>query len=327
MKNILVTGGCGYIGSHLTIFLKRKKFKIIVVDNLIIGKKEIFKGHKLYKTDISNKKELEKIFIKNKIYAVFHLAGLSKLTESFKKKNLYKKNNIEGTRNIVDLIKKYKVRYLIFSSSASVYGKQNKFPITENSELKPISYYGKTKLICENIIKKYSSKKTFNAVCLRFFNIVGSNYKDKLGEVHNPPIHLIPIFICQILKKKPISLRFGFNTKDSTGVRDYVDVEDIVNAHYKCLLRIKNFKKSFDVINLGSKKYSSVLDILSFLRICFNKKNIKISKLKKLKGEPDKLLASNSKASKILGWKPRINLSKSIKNMIKWEQYKASNWK
>ena len=324
MKKFLITGGCGFIGSHLSAHLRKKKFKVIVIDNLIIGRRSLFRGNKLYKIDLNNKKELEKVFRFNEIDSVFHLAGLSKLTESFKKKKLYEKNNINCTKNIIQLIKKYKVKNLIFSSSASVYGKQKRFPITENSILRPISYYGKTKLTCERIIKKNSSSKTFRSISLRFFNVIGSNYKNKLGEIHSPPIHLIPIFIKQILNNKPISIRYGFNTSDSTGERDFVDVGDIVNAHYRCLLKNKNLKKSFNVINLGSKKSFSVMKILKFLKKNLNKKNIKIAKFKKLKGEPDKLLASNDKAYKILGWRPKININISIRNMIKWEKYRIT---
>ena len=112
-KTILITGGCGFIGSHLTILLKKKNYKVIVIDNLSIGKKQLFKGDKFYNVDITKKKQLEKVFKENKVFAIFHLAGLSKLTESFKKKNLYKKNNINGTKNIVELTKKFKVKYLI----------------------------------------------------------------------------------------------------------------------------------------------------------------------------------------------------------------------
>jgi UDP-glucose 4-epimerase len=252
-KTILITGGCGFIGSHLTLLLKKKKFRVIVIDNLSIGKKQLFRGDKFYKIDITKTKELEKVFKENKFFAIFHLAGLSKLTESFKKKNLYKNNNIRGTKNIIDFTKKYKVRYLIFSSSASVYGKQKKFPINENSSLKPISYYGKTKLTSENLIRKCCSKNYFKSICLRYFNVIGSNYKNKLGEVHNPPIHLIPIFIKKIINNKPIQIRSNFNTKDKSGVRDYIDVNDMAKAHYLCLKKITKIKKNFFVLILGSK--------------------------------------------------------------------------
>ena len=327
MKTILVTGGCGYIGSHLSIFLKRKKFKIIVVDNLLIGKKELFKGHKLYITDISNKKKLEKIFIENKIYAVFHLAGLSKLTESFKKKKLYKRYNIQGTRNIVDLIKKYKVKYLIFSSSASVYGMQNKFPISEKSPLKPISYYGNTKLTSEKLIKKNCLKYGFKSISLRYFNVVGSNYKNKIGEIHNPAIHIIPMFINNIIRGNPIEIRSNFKTKDKTGIRDYIDVNDMAEAHYLSLKKIKNLKKNFLAINLGTKNYLSVKEIMKIISKKLKIKPIKIIFTKKLKGEPDKLIASSNLAKKVLNWKPKIKIEDSIKNMILWEKFKLNNKK
>ncbi len=327
MKTILITGGCGFIGSHLSLFLKKKKYKTIIVDNLSIGKKSLFRGHKFYKINLQNKKKLEKIFEKHKFHAVFHLAGLSKLTESFKKKKLYEKNNILSTKNIINLVKKYKVDYLIFSSSASVYGRQKKFPINENAKLKPISYYGKTKLICENIIKKNSQKKTFKAVCLRYFNVVGSNFKSKLGEVHNPPIHLVPIFVNNLLKNRPLDLRLNFKTKDGSGIRDYVDVNDIVNAHYLSLIKMKKISKFFIAINLGSKKSYSVKDILKLIRKKIKNKKIKIIFSKKKKGEPDKLLASSNLAAKMLNWKAKKNISHSLKNMIAWEKYKIKEKK
>ena len=327
MKNILITGGCGFIGSHLTLFLKKKKYNVIVVDNLIIGKKKLFKGNKFYKIDIVNKTKLEKIFRENKIFAVFHLAGLSKLTESFKKKKLYEKNNIQGTKNIVELTKKYKIKYLIFSSSASVYGKQKTFPINESSSLKPISYYGKTKLISEKLIKNECSKKSFKSICLRYFNVIGSNFKNKIGEIHNPPIHLIPIFIRNIILKKPVKIRSNFNTQDKSGIRDYIDVNDMARAHYLCLKKIVKIKENFLALNLGSKKYFSVKEIVNIICSKIRIKKIKIIYSKKLKGEPDKLIANGLLANRILGWKPKIKVENSILNMILWEKYKLKNKK
>ncbi len=327
MKTILVTGGCGFIGSHLTLFLKKKNFNVIVVDNLIIGKKKLFKGNKFFKVNIVNKKKLEKIFKENKIFAVFHLAGLSKLTESFKKKRLYEKNNIQGTKNIIELTKKYKIKYLIFSSSASVYGKKKKFPITENSSLNPISYYGKTKLISEKLIKKECSRKFFKSICLRYFNVIGSNFKNKIGEIHHPPIHLIPIMIRNILLDKPVKIRSNFKTKDKSGIRDYIDVNDMAEAHYLCLKKIVKIKKNFLALNLGSRKYFSVKEILKIIHKKIKIKKIKIIFSKKLQGEPDKLLASGSLAKKMLGWKPKVKVETSISNMVLWEKYKLKNIK
>ena len=325
MKTILVTGGCGFIGSHLTLFLKKKNYNVIVVDNLIIGKKKLFKGDKFFKINIANKTKLEKIFKENKIFAIFHLAGLSKLTESFKKKSLYKKNNIQGTKNIIELTKKYKIKYLIFSSSASVYGIKKTFPINENSSLKPISYYGKTKLISEKLIKNECSKKAFKSICLRYFNVIGSNFKNKIGEIHNPPIHLIPILIRNILLNKIIKIRLNFNTKDQSGIRDYIDVEDMAKAHYLCLNKIVNIKKNFLVLNLGSKRHFSVKEIVKIISSKIKSKKIKIKFSKRLKGEPDKLVASGELAKKVLKWIPKTKIESSISNMILWEKYKLKN--
>ena len=175
--------------------IKKKKFNVTVIDNLSIGKKKLFKGSKFYNLDLSNLKELDKVFKNNNFDLVYHLAGLSNVAESNTKKAIYKRNNIKSTKNLIELIKKHNVKKFIFSSSASVYGIQKKFPIRKNAILSPISYYGKTKLICEKIIKKNSSKNTYKSICLRYFNVLGCDFKNKLGEVNNQPIHLIPIFI------------------------------------------------------------------------------------------------------------------------------------
>ena len=203
--------------------------------------------------------------------------------------------------------------------------KKKIFPINENTSLNPISYYGKTKLISEKLIKKECSKKKLKSICLRYFNVIGSDFKNKMGEIHNPPIHLVPIVIKNIILKKSINIRSNFNTKDNSGIRDYIDVNDMARAHYLCLKKIIKIKKNFSVYNLGSKKYLSVIEILKIILKKFNIKKTKITYTKKLKGEPDKLVASSKLANKILGWKPKVDIEKSISNMILWEKYKLRN--
>ena len=156
---------------------------------------------------------------------------------------------------------------------------------------------------------------------MRNFNVVGSNFKNKLGEVHNPPIHLIPTLVKSVLKNKPLDLRLNFETKDGSGIRDYVDVNDIVNAHYLSLIKMRKIRKSFIPINLGSRKSYSSKNILKLIQKEFRNKKIKTIFSKKKRGEPDKLLASSKLAKKILNWKPKKNISYSLKNMIAWEKY------
>ena len=205
--------------------------------------------------------------------------------------------------------------------------KKKKFPITENSSLNPISYYGKTKLISEKLIKKECSRKFFKSICLRYFNVIGSNFKNKIGEIHHPPIHLIPIMIRNILLDKPVKIRSNFKTKDKSGIRDYIDVNDMAEAHYLCLKKIVKIKKNFLALNLGSRKYFSVKEILKIIHKKIKIKKIKIIFSKKLQGEPDKLLASGSLAKKMLGWKPKVKVETSISNMVLWEKYKLKNIK
>ena len=162
---------------------------------------------------------------------------------------------------------------------------------------------------------------------MRYFNVIGSNYENKLGEIHNPPIHLIPIFINNILNNKAVNIRLNFKTKDSTGIRDYIDVNDMVRAHYLSLKKLMKIKKKFLTVNLGSKKNFSVMDILNIIKKKMKIKKIKIIYSKKKKGEPDILISSRNFAYKLLRWKPKNKIETSILNMILWEKYKLRNKK
>ena len=248
MKNILLTGGAGYIGSHTLVKLIESNYNCIVIDNFSNSSKSILKKiffitnkkFIFYKGDILNKNLLKKIFIKHKIDIVMHFAGLKSVGESKNNPLKYYENNVGGTINLIQFVKNFNVKYFIFSSSATVYGNSNSICYKENSPLKPFNVYGQTKAMVEQIITDYFSfnKKKFSVAILRYFNPVGAHKSGLIGE--NPkgvPNNLMP-YIAKVAKGKLPSVPiFGkdYSTLDGTGKRDYIHIDDLASGHLMAL--------------------------------------------------------------------------------------------
>jgi len=317
-QTILITGGAGYIGSFISLYFKRK-YKIIVIDDLSLGKKTQIRAHKFYKFNLNNDKKLNDCFKKNSIDIIFHLAAYSNLRSSKTNKKIFYLNNFIATKNIVNAAIKYKVNKFIFSSTASVYGNNNKnIAFKESFICKPISIYGKTKLDSENYIKK-KSNKFFRCVIFRFFNVAGADFKERLGETKSPPEHFIPLIIQAILKSRPIKIFNKFNTEDGTGLRDYIHVNDIVDAFDKALKFFKIMNKNLEIFNLGCNRAISTLDIAKYLSK-MKKKKIYINYKKKKEGEPNILFSSIKKTQKTLSWRPKNDIKKILKDSFLWEK-------
>ena len=319
MGKILVTGGAGYIGSHVVKLLNLKKKEIIIIDNLSTGKKKYVKNGIFFKGDIRNKSHLYKIFSNHKIKSVIHLAANCLVEESHNKIDEYYENNVVGTINLLDLMVKFKVENIIFSSSCSVYGyKSNK--IKEDDNLNPINVYGETKKVCEELIQSYSKAYKFNYIILRYFNACGADLQNNLGEDRENETHLIPLIFKSIQNNKPVNI-FGkdYKTRDKTCVRDYIHVQDIARAHFKSLSFLRKNKKSF-IFNLGTEKGLSVLDIINITSNVLNKKvRYKISNRRK--GDPPYLVASSSKIKKKLNFTNKYSDPRLIiKTAWKWFQ-------
>ncbi|MDC0216479.1 UDP-glucose 4-epimerase GalE, partial [Candidatus Pelagibacter sp.] len=304
-QNVLITGGAGFIGSCLVFFLK-KKYKLFVIDDLSIGKKSQVKTKNFYRFSLLNKKKLNFFFKKNKINLVIHLAAHSNLRLSEANPKIFFENNYIATKNLIDSMLANNVKNIIFSSTASVYGSPKVIPISEKQRCKPISVYGKTKLKAEKYIIK-NSKKNFKYVIFRFFNVAGSFHKEKLGETKHPPEHFIPISVSKVLQNKTINIFNKFQTKDGTGIRDYIHIYDICIAHIKAIkyLSLKKNNKSV-ILNLGSKKGVSAIEIIKKLSKLMQRK-IKFNFKKKKIGEPNILISSSEKSKKFLGWSPKKN--------------------
>lgn len=271
--NILITGGLGYIGSHTVIECINSKHSVVIVDNLynssikVLEKLNKFlnKDLKFYKTDMQDIEEFEKVFIENNIDAVIHFAGYKAVGESVENPLKYYDNNIGITINLLRLMEKYNVKKIIFSSSATVYKESEILPLTENMPLGVTNPYGRTKLIIEEILQDIAYvDKNFKAVILRYFNPIGAHPCGLFGEENNGiPNNLMP-YIVKVAKGELEYLRvFGndYNTKDGTGVRDYIHVVDLAKAHIKAIKAFE-FSKNINIYNIGTGTGYSVLEII-----------------------------------------------------------------
>ena len=325
MYNILITGGAGYIGRQIINLIDKKKFNIVVVDNLNTTKKNYLpKNIKVEKINILNKKKLEKLFSFYNFDGVIHLAAKCVVSESQKYPDIYYETNIIGTKNIIRYSKKFKVKHFIFSSSCSIYGNSDGI-VKENNKKKPVSYYGKTKLIGENLIKRSFKNTKIKFAILRYFNVVGADLKNKIGEIGDKDR------LFNNISKKVINKNFKINiygndykTKDGTCIRDYMHVYDLARIHLICLKKFKHIKKSLE-LNCSYGKGYSVLDIVkSFEKIA--KRKINLIYKERRNGDTEKVIASNKKLNQFIKWKPKYNkLDSMVSTTFLWNKYLNKN--
>jgi len=319
-ENILVTGGAGYIGSHIVELLIKTKSNIIIIDNLVTGHKKLLnKKAKFIKVDIKNKTLITKIINDYEISSIIHLAGSLNVSEAEKNKKKYYKNNVEGTLNLVKACKNSFVKNIIFSSSCSVYGNV-KGSVNEKMKPNPQSYYALTKYKAEEIIKKFSKKYNYKYGILRYFNVAGASPSGKIGEIETSHGHLIKNIAIQSLKKKPVISIYGndYKTKDGTCVRDYIHVSDLATIHIIALKYINKNSKSL-ILNCGYGKPYSVLDIANIFKI--KKKNTQIRFKKRRPGDIAEVYSNTKKINKILKLKVKYdNLENILDSAYKWEK-------
>ena len=311
--SILVTGGAGYIGSHTAVELLNKNEEIVIVDNFINSKPEALqrikqitnKDFKFYEVDLLDKEKLEVVFKENNIEAVIHFAGLKAVGESVLKPIEYYHNNITGTLVLLDIMKKYNCKNIVFSSSATVYGRPKSVPIKEDFPLSTTNPYGSTKLMIEQILKDVCiSDNKFNAILLRYFNPIGAHKSGLIGEEPNGiPNNLMP-YINQVAIGKLDHLNvFGndYDTKDGTGVRDYIHVVDLAIGHLKALQKIRTMNGGAEAYNLGTGTGYSVLEIIKAFEEA-NNVEVKYEIAPRRPGDIAECYADTEKAKKELNW-------------------------
>jgi UDP-glucose 4-epimerase len=319
-KNILVTGGAGYIGSHIVEQLIKNKANVIILDNLVTGhKKLINKKAKFIKADIKNKSTIVKIIKNNNISSIIHLAAYLNVSEAEKNKKKYYQNNIIGTKNLLEACKKSNVKNIIFSSSCSIYGNV-KGSVNEKKNPNPQGYYAFTKFKGEELIKKCSKNYNYKYAILRYFNVAGASSSNKIGQIEKSHGQLIKNVAIQYLKKKPLINIYGndYMTKDGTCIRDYIHVSDLADIHIKSINYLEKNKKSI-ILNCGYGKGYSVQQIVNIFKKI--KKNVKVQYQKRRPGDIAQVYADTKKFKKILRWKPKHNnIKKIILSAIKWEK-------
>ncbi len=326
---ILVTGGAGYIGSHTCIELLQAGHEVVVVDNLVNSKEESLKrvqeltGETLafHKVDLLNKRELDDVFHKSSIDAVIHFAGLKAVGESVSIPLHYYHNNVTGTLILCDVMQKYKVKNLVFSSSATVYGDPDKVPINENFPLSATNPYGRSKLMIEEILRDlYSAEPSWNIAILRYFNPVGAHSSGRIGEDPNGiPNNLMP-FISRVavgrLSELPV---FGndYPTQDGTGIRDYIHVMDLANGHLKALEKLSSNPGTV-TYNLGTGRGYSVLEVVSSFEQTSEKK-IPYKIMGRRPGDAAICYADPSKAERELNWSAKMDLNEMCADVWRWQ--------
>ena len=319
-NNILVTGGAGYIGSHIVEQLVKNNETVVILDNLVTGYKKLINNKaEFIKADIKDKSKVIKVIKDYNITSIIHLAAYLNVSEAEKNKKKYYQNNIIGTKNILEACKNSKVKNIIFSSSCSVYGNV-KGSVSENIRPNPQGYYGYTKFKGEELVKKLSLKLKINYGILRYFNVAGASPSGKIGEIERSHGHLIKNLAIQSFKKKPKIKIFGndYKTKDGTCVRDYVHIYDLADIHIKGINYLKKNQKSF-ILNCGYGKGYSVKQIVQLFKKI--KRNTEIQYHKRRPGDVAQVYANTKKFKKILDWKPKYNnINLIIKSAINWEK-------
>ncbi|MBS6920960.1 UDP-glucose 4-epimerase GalE [Anaerococcus vaginalis] len=337
MKNVLITGGAGYIGSHVAVELLNKNYKVIVYDNLtnsskisvkrveeITGKNIIF-----YEADILDEKKLSEVFEKENIDVVIHCAALKAVGESVKKPLEYYHNNISGTLSLLKVMRKYSCKNIIFSSSATVYGDPEKVPITEDFPKGVCTNpYGWTKSMMEQIMTDLQkSDPEWKVVLLRYFNPIGAHESGKIGEdPQGIPNNLLP-YIAQVAVGKLDYLRvFGddYDTVDGTGVRDYIHVVDLAKGHVLSVDKIDKLE-GVSIINLATGNGYSVLEVLkAFEKACGKKISYKI--VERREGDIAKCFADASKAYEVLGWKAEKGIDEMCEDSWRWQSQNPNGY-
>ncbi len=330
--NILVTGGIGYIGSHVVKQLSENKdLKIVVIDDLInnnfstvntLEKLFLKENFEFIKLNLNDFEEVEKIFKKYSFFAIFHFAAYTQVIESMKEPIKYYENNTLNTLNLVKLSLKYKVNKFIFSSTAAVYGNVHKQLIEENEVCNPINVYGKSKLLSEEIIRDSAkANKDFKFIILRYFNVAGASLDNSLGEIHEPETHLIPLVAQTALGKREKIQIYGdtYPTEDGTCIRDYIHIEDLASAHIQSLEYLKEGNDS-DIFNCGYGYGFSVKQIIEMMQKVSNVRfNIEV--VEKREGEPTVLVANSNKIKNKFVWSPKYNdLELICKTALNWEK-------
>jgi len=320
MTNILVTGGAGYIGSHVVKELLHQGSRPIVYDNLQTGHRGAAGSAQFVQGDLADSRRLRETFATHSIDSVIHFAADSLVGESMKNPLKYFSNNVKDGLQLVEIMLEFCVRKMVFSSSAAVYGEPKEIPIPEDHPCAPINPYGETKWIFEKVLEGLSSARELGYVSLRYFNAAGADPKGELGEDHSLETHLIPIALTAALKGGSIPI-YGsdYDTPDGTCIRDYVHVTDLAQAHILALERLAKGGDSA-VYNLGNGNGYSVKEVIDTVKKVTGRR-VASTEAPRRPGDPARLVASSGKIVRELNWKPQYpELETIVETAWQWHR-------
>jgi len=327
MKNVLVVGGAGYIGSHMCKYLAKNGYQPIVLDNLVYGHREAVKWGPFIEGSMADSTLLGQILTEYPIAAVMHFAAFCYVGESVEDPGKYYRNNVAATITLLEKMIEKNISNFIFSSSCAVYGEPVEIPITEQHLQNPINPYGRSKYMVEQILDDFSAAYGLKHVSLRYFNAAGADPDGEIGEDHSPETHLIPLVLKTALGQRGAIHIFGddYPTPDGTCIRDYIHIDDLAQAHLLALERLLSGLQG-GKYNLGNGNGYSVKEVIEVARDVTGKE-IPLKVVERRPGDPAVLVGSSEKATAELGWKPRFtDLNAIVETAWQWHKRRPNGY-
>ena len=321
---VMVVGGAGYIGSHMVKMLLATGHEVVTFDNLSSGHRDAVLGGEFVMGDLADPAQLDAAFRAHQPQAVMHFASFIQVGESVRRPDMYYRNNVSNTLNLLDKMVEYKVGVFIFSSTAAVFGEPDYVPIDEAHPNRPVNPYGRSKWMIEQVLQDYDRAFGLKSVCLRYFNAAGADPEGQLGERHDPETHLIPLILQAASGRRPEIQVFGrdYDTPDGTCIRDYIHINDLCSAHLLALQHLANQGES-RCFNLGNGAGFSVQEVIDTVQQVTGRP-VRVVDGPRRPGDPARLVADSTLARRELGWQPvYVELRDIVAHAWGWEQKQA----
>jgi UDP-glucose 4-epimerase len=322
---LLIPGGAGYIGSHMVRYAQEHGHEVVVLDDFSTGHEWAIEGCEILRVDLLDQDKLAQLLKGRSFDGVIHFAAKSLVGESVQKPGVYYRNNVVGTLNLVNEMINNDIHNLVFSSTAAIFGNPVTEKIAEDHPKDPINPYGQSKLMVENMLRDICAVHDINATCFRYFNAAGADPSGSIGEAHDPETHLIPNILKSTISGGSVLKVFGndYETRDGTCVRDYVHVSDLAQAHLLGLEHMRH-NRGFSAFNLGNGSGFSVLEVIeSCERVVSNKILHDIALPRE--GDPARLVANSSAATREIGWKPNFEkIDDIVASAWRWHNLRVS---
>ncbi|QYC09855.1 UDP-glucose 4-epimerase GalE [Brevundimonas nasdae] len=317
-QTVLVTGGAGYVGSHVCLALHEAGFTPVVYDNLSNGHAAFVQWGVLEQGDIRDGARLDEVIATHRPVAVLHFAALIEVGESVKAPGRFYENNVAGAITLIEAARRGGVECMVFSSTCATYGDPVRLPMDETHPQAPLNPYGRSKLMVEQALDDYSTYAGFRSVCLRYFNAAGADEQGRIGERHHPETHAIPLALQTALGQRSGFKLFGddYDTRDGTAVRDYIHVMDLADAHVRALKYLLQGGET-TVFNLGTGTGTTVRELIDTIRRTTNLP-FEVETVARRAGDAPVLVADNARAREVLGWRPTRDLTDIIQSAWRW---------